>query len=240
MISQDMLYVVDQRLRQLKPQRQAVSFGGISVVLLGDFGQLPPVGQTALYKEAGKSPHAANGRLLFEEFLLHCVSLDVCVRQQNDLAYADLLLRLRNGCSTIDDCAAIRRRCCPLPPDFNDCVHLYTSNELVQTHNLDSFNMLTTPKCVVDAANSSLFAARATDEEAMGLANRLPLAVGARVMLTHNICVGAGLVNGSQGVIQQVRMRLYWYASILILLKCYHVKYFFKIYCSSLENSIPF
>lgn len=204
MVSQEMLFMVDQRLRQFKPQKQTVSFGGVSVILMGDFAQLPPVGQTALFRASGKSPNAASGKLIFDEFVGNVITLDECIRQRGDLAYASMLLRLRDGRSTVEDCMAFRTRCIPIPLDFGDCVHLYVSNEKVHMHNLEAFNNLIAPKCVVTAVNNPASAAKATDEEAMGLLNNLALAEGACVMLTHNICVNAGLVNGTRGIVKKV------------------------------------
>ena len=42
------------------------------------------------------------------------------------------------------------------------------------------------------------------DEKFMGLPKRLELAVGAPVLLLHNLAVEHGLVNGAQGVIRDI------------------------------------
>ena len=49
MCGQWMLYAVDQRCRQSRPQYSEIPFGNLSVILAGDFTQLPPVGDRALY-----------------------------------------------------------------------------------------------------------------------------------------------------------------------------------------------
>ena len=48
MLGQRMLYWVDKRLRQATGHLN-VCLGGVSVILIGDFGQLPPVGDRPLY-----------------------------------------------------------------------------------------------------------------------------------------------------------------------------------------------
>ena len=48
MLNLQFLGKLDRRLRQAK-NRMDVAFGGISVILAGDFYQLPPVEEPALY-----------------------------------------------------------------------------------------------------------------------------------------------------------------------------------------------
>jgi DNA replication protein DnaC len=49
MISTTLLSSIDDQLRLHRPHMSDVPFGGIAVILAGDFFQLPPVGGTALY-----------------------------------------------------------------------------------------------------------------------------------------------------------------------------------------------
>ena len=43
MVSTTRLYQIDQRLKQAKPENADLPFGGMSVILMGDYAQLPPV-----------------------------------------------------------------------------------------------------------------------------------------------------------------------------------------------------
>lgn len=49
MVGLQLLYQVDSRLRQLQPHD--VPFGGFHISLIGNFAQLPPVIDTALYSK---------------------------------------------------------------------------------------------------------------------------------------------------------------------------------------------
>ena len=89
-------------------------FGGISVILAGDFAQLPPVGETRLYAWVNSSNTAAAarpsaqqvvmGKLLWLTFTSVIILVE-SMRQQGpeNLAFVSLLTRLRSGECTRDD-----------------------------------------------------------------------------------------------------------------------------------------
>jgi len=49
MIGQDLFRLVDKRLREARPHAYDLPFGGVSVILLGDWKHLPPVCDASLY-----------------------------------------------------------------------------------------------------------------------------------------------------------------------------------------------
>ena len=76
-IGQNLLQNIDSRLHQAFPKNCNVNFGGRSIILVGDLGQLPHV--------SDKPPYVSNVRakLLWEEFKT-IVSLDKVFRQEGE------------------------------------------------------------------------------------------------------------------------------------------------------------
>jgi hypothetical protein len=68
---------IDERKRL-----QDVPFGGIHVLYVGDFYQLPPISSTPLYDPSSKKPEAISGRNIWS-LIEHYVELDVNHRLQD-------------------------------------------------------------------------------------------------------------------------------------------------------------
>jgi ATP-dependent DNA helicase PIF1 len=85
MIGLGALHRVDQRLRQIFPTKQDEWFGGLNVLLLGDFCQLPPVLERALYHPVDNnvSIEYHHGKRAYESFTATDVLTQV-MRQQGD------------------------------------------------------------------------------------------------------------------------------------------------------------
>lgn len=62
-----MLKLMDLRLRQAFPEKSDQLFGGINMILAGDFKQIPPVGDVALWNNTNdnSSDSVSEGKLLF-------------------------------------------------------------------------------------------------------------------------------------------------------------------------------
>ena len=104
-VGQSLLGWIDSRCRQATG-RTDMTFGGISVILVGDKAQLPPVGDKPLFHSMSKTEKQIQGLLLYREFK-KVVKLTVNQRVQgNNIEqsnFRELLTRARYGESTISD-----------------------------------------------------------------------------------------------------------------------------------------
>jgi hypothetical protein len=116
------LYWIDCRLRQIFPQQSDIPFGGLNIVLFGDFCQLPPVCELALYDTRPKhSLEITAGQSLYQLFD-RTVILDQIMRQQGQddesVQFRAVLEDLRQGIITDNNCEFLQQRVRnALPPE---------------------------------------------------------------------------------------------------------------------------
>ena len=94
MVGRHQLSLIHRRLCQALPQGACESFGGISLIFFGDMGQLPPVGDSPLYRSAATEGSATNqGRQLYMTFNV-VLQLTKIIRQSgNDATRRPVHLR---------------------------------------------------------------------------------------------------------------------------------------------------
>ena len=68
MVGKYMLYQLSQRLKEVKPQHATQEFAGVSIILMGDFAQLPPVADLPLFAKKGGTVYQTKGKALYRLF----------------------------------------------------------------------------------------------------------------------------------------------------------------------------
>ena len=109
MVGRSQVGRMDHRLRQDHPKNADEIFGEIPTIFFGDFGQLPPVGDSLMYSDkpsAYCSALHAKGRCVFESFK-QSVTLNPIYHQigqsPEQVAFREALLRLRTYSTTSED-----------------------------------------------------------------------------------------------------------------------------------------
>lgn len=200
MASEQLFGEMDHRLRLLRNDRRP--FGGVQVVAIGDFLQLPPVG--AAHTAARR--YCFHSRAFTALFGPRLFRLQHQHRQAEDGEFAAALARIRKGEYPDDVKRLIESRKfnpqqCPLPEEVP---HLYCRVEDVEACNRRGLDALPTP-LVCWTAND-----RVVDESFRGLLNtcslpaQIDLKVGAPVLLIKNADVSRRLVNGSRGTVTHI------------------------------------
>lgn len=206
MLSAEMFEAVSYILSQLRDN--TAPFGGVQVILCGDFSQLSPVKGDYAFK----APLWKSMQLVIHE-------LRGNHRQDHDIQYQRILNSVRRGEITPDVCAMLQARVnaplqlaagvqpaelttrrldaqtineariALLPPDPE-----YTYTATVHVETLDDSVDEAQKKALADSMKNDMI----TPPE-------YKLRIGTQVMLTANLDVGSGLANGSMGYVTGFR-----------------------------------
>ncbi len=184
--------------------------GGCSCLLFGDWGQLPPVMDLPLYTTVSRTALSDLGSTNYHLFD-RAVVLDQVMRQAGQNAdqevFRNLLLRLRNAESTVEDWRHLMARTPAQVGDvspFHDALHLHPTTEAVSNHNVAKLRASGQPIAVIKAVHTGPSASKASVDDAGGLEPVVCVAHGARVMLCSNLWVDVGLVNGAIGTVAAI------------------------------------
>jgi ATP-dependent DNA helicase PIF1 len=186
------LDTVDEFLQKVRNNQEP--FGGVRLVLAGDFAQLPYIPKDGenvenMYDNAKWKACFGN-----KEFSL------TQIYRQEDKAYIDLLSKVRRGNLDDEDIAKLESLKREAP---EGAVHLYARKKCVEAYNKKKLEELKSQGekdvhtyTAVDDGNTEAL-------HAMPVAQKLELVVGAWVMLLQNINAKEGLVNGACGEVMR-------------------------------------
>jgi len=209
-------------------------FGGITLILSGDFLQLPPV-----------KDEFAFGAKCWESLQLTPFIFKE-PKRYDDLAYFELLLRVRQGTHTEADVRKLYARTVAYKK-LMECLEegknltaikptiMYCTRACVNHYNVSELNKLTSPSQTYTAFDEFKPSGNIKKEEYYKtlLEDTIPscitLKIGAQVMLKANLNLKAGLVNGSRGVVEglsayAVTVRFVNGARVVVVPQAYTVK----------------
>lgn len=163
------------------------AFGGIKVVAVGDFFQLPPV----------------KGEFAFESEAWDQADFKVCYLheqyRQNDKVFNDILTNIRAGHLTDDQKAVIRERVVDDASELDGAIRLDTHNHKVDTINDAKLSRLEgTPTTYKMDERGNEQVVKMLKNNCLS-PEKLVLKPGAKVMFTKNDTVEKRWVNGTQG-----------------------------------------
>ena len=211
MVSADMLYNLDLRLREITMVDEV--FGGISVFVFGDLFQLQPPKARYVFEQPTNKEHALAHELRDLWKLFTVINLEENHRQGDDKTYGDLLNRVRIGAQTEEDIALLQTRVRPKsdPTIDPNALHIYGTNAKVNARNTAKLEEMSGQLFTIKAQNASRTVKTFNKNSAGCIVNtpfmaKLELKIGCEVMLVHNINVLDGLTNGCRGVLVGVEM----------------------------------
>ena len=180
------------------------------MVFFGDIMQIRPVKGTPVFGEFSRNLELETQQSLnnlWHNFSV--ITLKTNHRQGEDKAYADILNRLREGKSSAEDYELLKQRVRTYDDSIpKDALIVAGSNQDVNTYNTDKLNkmvgeLISLPALVYSEARGEHKPKLNPDGSIMGtsLQYHIDLKKGCRVMLTTNLDVCDGLVNGSLGTV---------------------------------------
>ena len=226
MVDPVFLAVLDEVLRNVR-KSMVKPFGGMRIVLVGDFAQLPPVVTRAdmagrvLHQHQDEAATFVFESPVWKSCVHEVVYLTQVQRQIGDARFFELLNRMRIACNTQEDIEIIRSRVVASLPSFDgiEPTRLYPLRADVGNINATHLQAIEASTVTFKAQVTSVPVSCGTnafliksiqqqlDKAELRLVKSVPvdrelhLKVGAQVMLRHNVDVEGGLANGSRGIV---------------------------------------
>lgn len=207
-------------------RKNSKPFGGLQVLLTGDFCQLEPVEGTYCFKAEDWS-----------KLEMEIIYLKNMIRQNKDKEFQKILLELRNGnCSneTYEKLFMLKDK------EFGEIkpTKLYPLNYDVDKVNLKEYNLLI-ESGAKKVTYERTYQCLSKDKEKtvkwadnIGIPEAIELCIGAQVVVITNIDQEKGIVNGTRGIITEVKPKS-------VTIKRVNGKLYEVQYCKSVnaENS---
>lgn len=197
MVRADLVDAIDARLRDLREDDRP--FGGVQIVMVGDFLQLPPVVTDAdwalLHGLGYKAPYAFSAHAL-QSMPIKTVILDRAWRQ-DDREFLELLAQIRSAEAVEEATLSLNKRCARHHRDGVKPVILTATRQAAERYNRHGLAALETKRVVFKAEVDQNFPISGNN---LPVPQYLELAVGARVMAVKNDMQGRW-VNGSLGTV---------------------------------------
>jgi ATP-dependent DNA helicase PIF1 len=188
MLSAETFTLINEVFKRVR--QSDAPFGGMQLIVIGDFLQLPPVSRGEDIKNFAFTSKA------WEEAGFHTIKLEKCYRQK-DIAFLDILKRIRNG-DQVD-----------LGPFINGVyneknIHLFAVNKLADDFNFERLRRIKNKQHYFKAKDSGSPEGIEMIQKWARASQDLFLKVDTRVMLLNNKDVESGLVNGAVGTVLEI------------------------------------
>lgn len=194
MLSDLVLIYIDHITKIVRNSKKP--FGGIQVILVGDFLQLPPVFSRQDEGYVLNSPIWASLKL--------DIILLTEVKRQNDTTFIEILDDIRNASiSERTKKILLGRKAEKFQPDiYRDAVFVVTTNKAAEIINNQRMSELATPEFTFTSSESGSSYDLEFYKKNSLLRDKLVLKKGCQVMLIINLDLQSGLANGSLGVVK--------------------------------------
>jgi len=200
MLRADTLDAMDAHLRAAR--RSVKPFGGVQMLLVGDFYQLPPVVRSdegRLLEDAGyASPYAFSAHALKDQGV-SAFEL-TAMHRQTEAEFIDLLQSIRDRSGVREAVAALNEACCGAPPLSVQPVLLCATNAVADRYNLQGLLALPGQPTVFEGGFKGELPKQGVSGERLPAPLSLALKRGARVIFTQND-PGGVWVNGTLGTV---------------------------------------
>lgn len=191
MISAETFNLLNQVFKEVRDSEQA--FGGIQLVVLGDFFQLPPVSKDKKVEFCFSSES-------WQEADFKIFELSEIFRQ-SDMQFIQLLNNIRHAAVNDDDIALLNnRQNVTLPDDIIPTI-LVTHNYQADKINIEKLNSITGEEVTFKMTTSGKENSVASLQKNCLAQEELVLKQGAQVMMLKNSLQKQGIINGSIGII---------------------------------------